>query len=330
MKSIHKKILAALVLAITLAFSVSYILLLLGYLGLRQENADLTSRNEQLSSLQVELDTVRAENIQNEEAITNLESEKAALESEREEMAAKAEADQAALQEAQKQLSAKQVFTLKAGSILDGDAPADPDLDTFFTAYPIEEGDAVYQRIAGKSFPTEGDVQIKLEDLRYLKLLHYNFAHQVQAGELIVNASIADKILTIFKELYRNEYEIERMVLIDEYWQGDAAGTDSVSIDHNNTSCFNYRVVEGSGELSGHAFGLAIDINPIQNPFISSSGTIYHAESEAYRNRDIDDPHVIKHADNDLCYTLFTQNGFEWGGDKTAPIDYQHFEYVEE
>ena len=330
MKSIHKKILAAVILAITLVFAVSHILLLLSYLSLRQENADLTSRNEQLSSLQADLDTVRAANTEKEETIAALESEKAALESEREELTAKAEADKAALEDAQKQLSAKQVFTLKAGSILDGEAPADPDLDTFFTAYPIEEGDAVYQRIAGKSFPIEGDVQIKLEDLRYLKLLHYNFDHQVQAGELIVNASVADRFLNIFKELYRHEYEIDRMVLIDEYWQGNASDTDSVSIDHNNTSCFNYRMVEGSSELSGHALGLAIDINPIQNPFISSSGTIYHEESEVYRNRETDDPHVIKHSDDDLCYKLFTENGFEWGGDKTAPTDYQHFEYIEE
>jgi len=103
-----------------------------------------------------------------------------------------------------------------------------------------------------------------------------------------------------------------------------------VSIKNNNTSSFNYRNVPGSKKRSNHALGLAIDINPYENPYIPTSGGIsdYSAldEKEYYyaTNRNNRDPHVITH--EDLAYKLFKAYGFTWGGDWNSLKDYQHFE----
>ena len=101
------------------------------------------------------------------------------------------------------------------------------------------EGDSVYNRIYGKSYYENKN--IGLQDLRYLKMLHYNFNHEIQVGEMIVNAAISRDVLSVFQELFAAEYEIQSMRLIDDYWTGDGDSSDSNSIDNNNTSAFCYR-----------------------------------------------------------------------------------------
>ena len=131
--------------------------------------------------------------------------------------------------------------------------------------------------------------------------------------------------MDIFYELYLNEYQLESVKLIDEY-----DGDDTASMLDNNTSCFNYRLVENSTSLSKHALGLAIDINPFYNPYIvfgqNPDGTDYisPAGSEIYIDRTADFPHKIDK--NDLCYKLFKEHGFVWGGDWNSCKDYQHFQ----
>lgn len=186
--------------------------------------------------------------------------------------------------------------------------------------------DDIYQRINGKSYRENND--IGLDELRYLKLIHYNFDHQIQIGELIVNAALAQDFANIFRELFENEYEICSMYLVDNYWTGDGGTTDSASIDVNNTSAFNYRPVTGSATtLSNHAFGCAIDINPQQNPYVSyrsGSPSWSHENANDYIDRSTGYEHVITH--DDLCYKIFTKYGFSWGGDWSTIKDYQHFE----
>lgn len=210
----------------------------------------------------------------------------------------------------------------EAGTLIE-EGSVDPNL--YFQKSGIQKGDAVYQRIIGKSYRENPDVA--LADLNYLKVLHYNFDHKIQVGELIVNASISDEVLLIFKELFQNEYEIQSMYLIDNYWTGDGDSTDTASIDQNNTSAFNYREITGGGKLSNHAYGLAIDINPQQNPYVwLENGEKHwtHTNADRYIDRESNDPHVIQL--NDLCYNTFTAHGFSWGGNWSNPIDYQHFE----
>jgi len=202
------------------------------------------------------------------------------------------------------------------------------DLSNFFLSSQIIEGDEVYLRINGKSYQPNKD--IALSELRYLKVLHYNYDGEIQVGEIIVNARIEKDCLEIFQALFEAEYQICQMVLIDNFWTGDGVETDAVSIKKNNTSSFNYRYVPGSTKRSKHALGLAIDINPYENPYIPTSGGVpdYSAldEQEYYyaTNRKETDLHVITH--EDLAYKLFKAHGFTWGGDWNSLKDYQHFQ----
>ena len=191
----------------------------------------------------------------------------------------------------------------------------------------IEPLSAALQRyITGVSYPaveTNAAPEITPDKLRYLHILHYNFEGEVAEGELICNQAIAADLVDIFYELYRNEYQIEKVLLIDEY-----GGDDTASMEDNNTSCFNYRVVEGSTSLSKHALGLAIDINPYYNPYITydkQGGMHVSPESAAlYADRSVDFPYKID--ENDLCYKLFVKHGFTWGGNWNSVKDYQHFQ----
>ena len=144
---------------------------------------------------------------------------------------------------------------------------------------------------------------------------------------MIVNESIQEDVLEIFQALFREEYEIQSMYLIDDYWTGDAEDSDTESVDANNTSAFCYREITGGGNMSNHAYGLAIDLNPQQNPYVSyrtGEPVWWHENANDYIDRDAGLPHMITH--EDLAYELFTQHGFEWGGDWDSPKDYQHFE----
>ncbi len=199
------------------------------------------------------------------------------------------------------------------------------DISRYFSAYEIVEGDPVYQRINGKSYCQNPD--IGLDELTYFKMLHYNFDGEIQVGELIMNSALKEDVLEIFQELFEHQYQIQSMYLVDNYWTGDGITSDSASIDQNNTSAFNYRQSTASAELSNHAFGRAIDINPLQNPYIwyNEDGTPdEYYRDEKYIDRSLDDPHIIDH--DDLCCRLFLERGFTWGGDWVNPIDYQHFE----
>lgn len=214
---------------------------------------------------------------------------------------------------------------LEAGTVLDAAQLDLTDPARYFTGTAIAEGVPVYERINGRSY--RDNPHIGLEELRYLKMLHYNFDGQIQVGEMIVNESIQQDVLEIFQALFREEYEIQSMYLIDDYWTGDAEDSDTESVDANNTSAFCYREITGGGNMSNHAYGLAIDLNPQQNPYVSyrtGEPVWWHENANDYIDRDAGLPHMITH--EDLAYELFTQHGFEWGGDWDSPKDYQHFE----
>ena len=186
--------------------------------------------------------------------------------------------------------------------------------------------DEVKERITGISYPESG-CTVPYEDLHYVGLLYVDFNGETQTGELICNKAIAQDMVEIFYELYLNDYRIERIRLIDEY-----GGDDTLSMEDNNTSCFNYRVVDGTDSLSKHALGCAIDINPFYNPYVvfnrPTQGETYISPkgSEIYADRSRSFPYKID--ENDLCYRLFTAHGFTWGGNWNSSKDYQHFQIV--
>ena len=199
------------------------------------------------------------------------------------------------------------------------EAPEEPDPDDFFRKEDIS--DELFERMQGKSWP-EG-CTMEREDLMYLSLLYKDADGNTHEGELICNKKIADTLIDIFRQLYDAGYPIEKMVLIDEY-----GGDDDASMSDNNTSCFNYRTVSGSNNLSKHAMGLAVDLNPRYNPYIHKVGGVESIEPEngkEYADRSGDFPYKIDK--EDLAYKLFTQAGFTWGGSWKSVKDYQHFQY---
>lgn len=197
-------------------------------------------------------------------------------------------------------------------------------------SYPVSETIAPALALSATNIVSDEDaasLAISYEDLRYLNIRYYDFNGEIQTGELICNKNIAQDLIEIFYQLYLNEYQIEKIRLIDEY-----NGDDTASMLDNNTSCFNYRVVDGTSSLSKHAIGCAIDINPFYNPYVvynkNGSGETYISPegSEIYADRSQNFPYKID--ENDLCYKLFTEHGFTWGGNWNSCKDYQHFQKV--
>lgn len=220
-------------------------------------------------------------------------------------------------------LAADPLTTWRAASVVEESYVNRTGLADWFRSEAID--DATFARMQSKSWKTE--CPLDRTELRYLKMLHRNAEGLPQCGEMIVNAAIADKVLTIFRHLYEIGYRIERMVLIDDY---DA--DDEAAMRVNNSSSFNFRFMTGSTRrISKHGLGLAIDINPLYNPYVKRKGDgSWHIEplaGERYafdRDSRTDIPYRIDH--NDPAYRLFTEAGFKWGGDWTSVKDYQHFE----
>lgn len=213
---------------------------------------------------------------------------------------------------------------IETGTVLEETKVNMQQVSEYFTVNQISED--ILQYINGRSYVENDNIQ--LDELRYLKLLHYNYDHEIQVGELIVNAKIAEDCREVFQELFAEEYEIESMYLVDKFWTGDSVDSDTNSIEHNNTSAFNYRVVPNTDRLSNHAAGFAIDINPLQNPYVkyNSDGSFakYYKDMEKYTDRSQKGKHMITH--DDICFQIFEKHGFSWGGDWNSSKDYQHFE----
>ena len=162
---------------------------------------------------------------------------------------------------------------------------------------------------------------VDLKDLRYLKLNYYNFNGNEKIGELIVNKIVAQKFCKIFKQLYKIKYPIKEMRLVSDF-----KADDDASMRADNTSAFNCRLMTGSKtKWSNHSYGLAIDLNPFENPYISKSGKISPKEASKFVKRVHFNKAVL--LKDDLAVKVFKKEGFIWGGDWHSIKDYQHFEY---
>lgn len=190
--------------------------------------------------------------------------------------------------------------------------------------YITEITDEIFARMEGKSY--KADCTLPREDLKYLHVLHYDLNGEVQEGEMVVNTHIAEDVLEILRELYDSEYPIEKIRLVDEY-----NAEDELSMENNNSSSFNFRFISYTTTVSKHGLGLAVDINPLYNPYVKMVNGMQSVEpitAEEYLDRTADFPCKID--ENDLCYQLFTEHGFEWGGHWQGSKDYQHFEVPSE
>jgi hypothetical protein len=206
---------------------------------------------------------------------------------------------------------------MSAFSIVDVSSWSKEEIRACFYAETIS--DEVFERMDGKSF--KADCTTKRSDLRYVRVLHIGFDGSVRVGELVANKKIAQDFIDIFYELYLQEYPVEKIVPVDEY-----GADDNLSMADNNTSCFNFRRVVGSKTLSRHALGMAIDVNPLYNPWVyelDGESIVDPPGGAPYMDRTVDCPYIINH--DDLFYKLLIQHGFTWGGDWSTSKDYQHF-----
>jgi D-alanyl-D-alanine carboxypeptidase-like protein len=160
---------------------------------------------------------------------------------------------------------------------------------------------------------------VGLGDLRLLRVRHWGFDGSAHWGRLVVHRDAARGMLGVMRRLYRLRFPIRQMRLVDAY-----AADDHRSMDADNTSAFNCRFVAGQpGVWSEHAYGRAIDVNPIENPYVTASGYVSPPAGTPYANRG---RHVrgMVHRRGPVV-EAFAAAGWKWGGNWPWPKDYQHF-----
>lgn len=155
------------------------------------------------------------------------------------------------------------------------------------------------------------------DELRLIRARHRGFDGVVRDGELVVAAAVAADVAWVLGQVFAAGYPIERMVRVDAY-----GGDDAASMAANNSSGFNFRMVLGTNELSRHALGLAVDINPLQNPYLVR-GQVLPPLGRAYIDRSNLRPGML--ARPSPVIEAFDAIGWEWGGDFKPDADYHHF-----
>jgi hypothetical protein len=159
---------------------------------------------------------------------------------------------------------------------------------------------------------------VPLRNLRLLTLSYRGFDRRRHTGRLIVNRSAAKPVVAVFRKLYRAGFPVRRMQLVDVY-----GGSDFRSIEADNTSAFNCRRATGSSSWSNHAYGLAIDINPIENPYVTASGSVAHRASRPFLKRSR--IRLGMAYPGGALVRAFRSVGWGWGGYWSGDRDYQHF-----
>jgi poly-gamma-glutamate synthesis protein (capsule biosynthesis protein) len=159
-------------------------------------------------------------------------------------------------------------------------------------------------------------------DLRYLRLSYVGFDGRDHVGAMVVHATYADQVAGVFARLYLARWPIRRMRPINAY-----GGDDDRSMSANNTSGYNCRRVAGRAEWSAHAYGTAIDINPVQNPDLSGRSIAPPAGrrfAHVDRSPGARVPAGVIRSD-DAVVRAFAEIGWQWGGAWSTSPDYQHF-----
>jgi len=158
---------------------------------------------------------------------------------------------------------------------------------------------------------------VGLGDLRAVRATHRDFSGRERTGTIVVHRDVSGSVVRILRGLHAAGVPIRRMEPIEKY-----KGSDFASIEADNTSAFNCRKATGSGTWSMHAYGRAIDINPIENPWVEPGGVIYHRASRPYVKRT---PRPGMAVEGGAMVRVFDREGWSWGGRWSGTKDYQHF-----
>lgn len=208
-------------------------------------------------------------------------------------------------------------------------APAPPPAGTSVptTAAPptVEEQPAVVRPVTTSDLGATWhlDCPVRPEQLRRVELDYVGFDREMHRGALVVHEAVVADVIAIFGDLLRQRYPIARMQTVEHYPNAD----DELSMEDNNTSAFNCRPLPSGRAWSQHAYGRAVDVNPLLNPYITKSGDLQPKTAAAYLDRSRRDPGIL-HA-GDPAVRAFTGRGWTWGGSWLNPIDYQHFELAQ-
>jgi D-alanyl-D-alanine carboxypeptidase-like protein len=180
------------------------------------------------------------------------------------------------------------------------------------TSYPVSEDEL------GATWRPSCPVPVA--QLRQVEVNFIGFDGQTHRGAMVVNSDVVPDVIAIFEQLYQLRYPIAKMQTVNFY----PGAEDELSMEDNNTSAFNCRPLPGSNAPSQHSYGRAIDVNPLINPYIDSSGDLQPKTAGPYLDRSRTDPGMLH--DGDPAVLAFTSRGWHWGGDWRSPKDYQHFE----
>jgi len=161
---------------------------------------------------------------------------------------------------------------------------------------------------------------VPIRDLRALTVTYWGFDGEIHEGPLVVNERVAEDVLGVFRRLFHAEFAIKHIALARRY----RPNADLWNTTRNTTSAFNCRpVTDIPGSLSQHSYGWAIDINPLQNPYVRADGSVLRRAAKPYRDRSRDRPGMIH--PGDVVVRSFARIGWAWGGDFDTIADYMHF-----
>ncbi len=171
-----------------------------------------------------------------------------------------------------------------------------------------------------RKYSLKDDGPVGIEDLRMVEVMYFDFNGAIREdGELIVHEDVAEEIGEIFGEIFEAGFRIEQIRPVYHY-----KGNDKLSMKANNTSAFNCRYITGDDtRFSVHAYGKAIDINPVQNPYVKGDAVLPE-EGRNYLKRNVNKKGMIKAGGP--VVEAFKNRGWEWGGNWKNLKDYQHFE----
>ena len=204
---------------------------------------------------------------------------------------------------------------------LDGDRPASSTTASSSTTAPAPAAfTSTVEAVTAADLPASWrpGCPLPVEELRAIDASHWGFDGAVHQGRIVVAEPLVDDVVAVLRDLFDARYPIERMEPVDAY-----GGDDLASVAANNTSAFNCRLATGSTtSWSEHAYGRAIDLNPLVNPYVVGDLVIPEV-SRPYLDRTRTDPGIIR--EGDAAVTAFGSRGWIWGGHWRTAKDYQHF-----
>jgi hypothetical protein len=159
---------------------------------------------------------------------------------------------------------------------------------------------------------------VGLDELRLVRARYLGMDGRAHTGRIVVQRDVATEVVAVLRRLYAARFPIRRMVPVDAY-----GGSDYRSIEADNTSAFNCRYVDGTTRWSEHAYGRAIDLNPIENPYVTAGGTTSHRASRSFLRRAPYRPGMA--VEGGAVVRAFEAVGWGWGGRWSGDRDYQHF-----